>query len=86
MIAFVVYVLCAVTSAVCALQLQREYRRTRTRLLLWSAIAFAGLAVSNALAFLDYEVVLHVDLSATRPPITCAALAALLYGLVWESD
>lgn len=81
-----VYLLCAMTSAACALLLLREYRRSGTRLLLWSAIAFVGLAASNALAFVDFVVLPYDDISAIRPPLTFAAFGALLYGLVWEAD
>lgn len=86
MVAIAVYLLCALTSVLCAGLLLREYGRNRTRLLLWSAISFAGLALSNALAFADYVVFPDVTLPALRPPLTVAAIAALLYGLVWEAE
>ena len=44
-----VYVLCALTSLACAILLLRGYFRTRVRLLLWSGLCFAGLALNNAL-------------------------------------
>jgi hypothetical protein len=81
-----VYLLCAITSVLCAALLFREYLRSRSRLLLWSAIAFAGLAASNALAFIDYVLLPRVPLPAIRPPLTALAIAALIYGLIWESD
>ena len=40
----IVYLLCAATSALCAALLVRSYRRSRSRLLLWSCLCFVGLA------------------------------------------
>ena len=42
-----VYILCALTSVFCAVLLMRSYRRQRTRLLLWSTLCFAGLAINK---------------------------------------
>ena len=81
-----VYLLCALTSALCAGLLLREYRRSRARLLLWSSISFLGFACSNALAFTDFVVLPHVDLWQIRPGLTALSVAALLYGLVWDVD
>lgn len=82
-----VYLLCAVTSALCAALLIREYRRRpRTRLLLWSSLSFTALAVSNALVFTDFVVLPDVDLSVVRAATACAAVALLLFGLVWEAE
>lgn len=44
-----VYALCALTSLVCAIMLTRGYRRSRVRLLLWSALCFACFALNNVL-------------------------------------
>jgi hypothetical protein len=81
-----VYLLCALTSALCALLLLREYRRSRARLLLWSSISFLGFALSNALAFTDFVVLPDVEIWPIRPGLTALAVAALLYGLVWDVD
>ena len=48
-----VYLLCAGTSAACALVLLRAHHRTGTRLLLWSGLCFVGLALNNAVLVLD---------------------------------
>ena len=48
-----VYGLCALTSAGCAALLFQGYRRSGTRLLFWSSLCFAGLALNNALLFVD---------------------------------
>jgi hypothetical protein len=81
-----VYLLCALTSALCAVLLLREYRRSRARLLLWSSISFIGFACNNAFAFLDFVILPDVQLWPLRPPLTALSLAALLYGLVWDVD
>ena len=80
----VVYVLCAATSALCAVLLIRGYRRSRSRLLLWSSVCFVGLAANNALLVLDRIVVRDVDLSTWRVVPAVVGMAALVYGLVWE--
>lgn len=82
MIAEIVYVLCGVTSIVCALLLLRQYRATRIGLLLWSTICFALLAVSNVLLFFDMVMLPHTDLGPLRHSITLAALLILLCGLI----
>ena len=80
-----VYVLSTLTSALCAVLLLRDYRRTSTRLLLWSGLSFAGFALANALVFLDLVVVRDTDLSTLRAATGCGAIALLIYGLVWDS-
>lgn len=81
-----VYLLCALTSVLCAVLLLREYRRSRARLLWWSGISFLGFASSNAYAFLDFVILPDVQLWPLRPGLTTLAVAALLYGLVWDVD
>jgi hypothetical protein len=81
--AFLVYLLCALTSLACAGLLLRGYRRSRQRLLLWSGACFAGLFVNNALLVLDARLV--QDLSVVRTLPALIGVVALLYGLVWET-
>lgn len=81
----VVFALCALTSAACAFLLLRGFRRSGVRLLLWSGLCFLGLALNNLLLFIDLRVVPDADLSVWRTLPAVAGLAALLYGLVWES-
>jgi hypothetical protein len=45
--AMTVYLLCMLTSAVCAALLWREYHRASVRLLLWSSLSFVGWAVNG---------------------------------------
>ena len=80
-----VYLLCAITSVVCAGMLFNGYRENRTRLLFWSSLCFAGLAVNNVLLFVDLILVPEIDLSILRSSIALASMIALLYGIIWES-
>ncbi len=84
--AAIVYVLCSLTSAACAVLLLRGYAQNRLRLLLWSGLCFAGLAINNALLFFDREVITDTSLGILRAISGLAALLFLLYGLVWESE
>jgi len=81
-----VYILGTVTTLLCAVLLLRGYLRTRTRLLLWSALCFFGLAVSNFLIFLDLVVYPNVDLYLWRLLTATVAMVILLYGLIWEGE
>jgi hypothetical protein len=80
-----VYILCGLTSLFCAVLMIRSFRHQRSRLLLWSSLCFAGLAVNNALLVVDLMVVPEVDLSAVRTTGAAAAFLLLLIGLIWES-
>jgi hypothetical protein len=81
-----VYLLCAATSVACAVLLLRGYARQRTRLLLWSSVCFALLALNNTLLFVDLIIIPEaVDLSIWRSVTALAGIAVLLFGLVWES-
>jgi len=83
----VVYILCMLTSAGCAFLLLRSFQRTRSRLLLWSSVCFIGLAVNNALLFVDLVVMAEsMSLLMVRNATAFAALWALVYGLVMDSD
>jgi hypothetical protein len=80
-----VYVLCALTSAACAVLLWRGWSESRARLLLWSSVCFAGLALHNVVLFFDKVVAPDVDLSTIRLSTALAAVSVLLVGLIWES-
>lgn len=84
MMAETVYLLCAITSIVCAIMLLRGYRASRTKLLFWSCLCFAGLALNNVLLFLDLVLVPQMDLSVLRSSIALGAMMMLIFGLVWE--
>ena len=80
-----VYVLCALTSVLCATLLLRGYATGHSRLLFWSGLCFCGLALNNGLLFLDLVIVPNVDLSLLRSITGLLSMSVLLYGLVWES-
>ncbi len=80
-----VYVLCALTSLACAGLLRRGFRRTGTRLLFWSALCFALMALGNLVLIVDARVLPEWDLSLWRALPHLAGVACLLYGLVWET-
>ena len=84
--ALLVYVLCAVTSIVCALLLLRGYRQSRVRLLMWSAACFACFALNNILLIIDVRIVPEQDLSIARSIPSLVGVALLLYGLIWETE
>jgi hypothetical protein len=80
-----VYMLCALTSLVCAVLLIRGFRRSRSRLLLWAALCFAGLAAENSLVFADLILFPTVNLNLWRQLVGLASAGLLVTGLVWES-
>jgi len=82
--AAVVYILCALTSAACSALLLRGYFQKRVRLLLWSGLCFAGLALNNIVLVVDVLVFPNVDLSMLRDPPALVGLLLLIYGLIWE--
>ena len=84
--AITIYSLCAITSLISGWLLTRAYLRTRSQLLLWSAISFAGLALNNLALWIDKLVLPETDLSILRTSIALVAMLVLLYGLVWEPD
>jgi hypothetical protein len=81
-----VYLLCVGASAGCAFALLRTYSRRRTRLLLWSSLCFIGLAINNALLFVDLIILPAVDLSILRGAIGAIATLLLVVGLIWDAD
>jgi hypothetical protein len=78
----IVYLLCALTSVLCAGLLVRSYRG---RLLLWSTLCFVGLAANNILLFVDVVLVPEIDLRMLRSLAAILGLTTLVIGLVWES-
>ena len=81
----IVYLLCVLTSLLCAYLLARAYRRGRTKLLIWSALCFALLAVNNLVLAVDILVLPTIDLTILRLLTALAAIAVLIYGFVWEA-
>ena len=81
-----IYLLCFVTSFVVMLLLLRAFAKSRSRLLLWSALSFVALAVSNLFLFIDIVLLPDVDLLPARQVAALAAVGLLLYGFIWEID
>jgi len=87
MLAKLVYLLGAIVTAIGAILLLRGFARSRSRLLLWSGLCFAGLTLSNALLFVDLALLpAGESLYMWRLSTAAAAMLLLVYGLVFESE
>jgi len=80
-----VYILCALTSFLCAVLLWRGYRRSGARLLWWSAWCFVGLTLNNVLLVADMTIP-QIDLSLIRTIPALIGVALLIFGLIWEGQ
>ncbi len=81
-----VYILCALTSAMCAVLLLRAWRRKGVRLLLYSGLCFLWLAFNNAILCVDLVLVAGTDLSLARILSSLMGAGTLLYGLIWDAS
>jgi hypothetical protein len=84
-----VYILCALTSLLCAFLLGRAWFRSRNRILLWATICFCLLAINNVLLYVDLVIFpppATVDLRLPRGLSYLLALLILVFGLIWDSD
>lgn len=81
-----VYGLCLLTSAICAGLLLKAYLPSRSKLLLYTALGFALLAVNNLLLVADVLVLRDIDLWPYRQLALAAAIAVLLYGFIFEVE
>ena len=79
-----VYGACALTSMLCAWLLFRSFRQTHYKLLLWSGLCFAGLALSNLVLVMDKVVFPDINFGNYRLATALIALLPLLYGLIFE--
>lgn len=80
-----VYLLGMLVALLCGVLLMRGYLRNGMRLLLWSALCFFGLAVSNALLFVDLVILpTQVTLYKSRLSTAAFSMLILVFGLVWE--
>jgi len=83
----IVYLLCFATSSACAFLLWRSYRRTGTRLLMWSALCFLLLAANNMLVVVDLVLLPNaVTLQLPRVVVSLSAVAVLLFGFIWDME
>jgi hypothetical protein len=81
-----VYILCLLTCIVCAGLLIRSWFKTRTRLLLWTAISFVFLAVNNFFLLADAILFPEIDLSGVRLIAALVAVSIMVFGLIWEAE
>jgi len=81
-----VYIFGLLVTLSCGVLLTRAYKSVRNRLLLWSAICFYFLALSNLIVFLDLVVFPDIDLYRWRLITAAVGMLILLYGLIWEGD
>lgn len=81
-----VFILCAATCLLCSVLLFRGYRRTRVRLLFWSALCFVGLMVDNIFLYADLHIFPEVKMEIWRKFPGLLATMLLLFGLIWESE
>lgn len=81
-----VYFLCALTSVACATFLFRGFRKSHSRLLLWSSLSFGLLAFNNIVLFVDVILLPNLDFGGIYLRNASGALAGslLLFGLIWE--
>lgn len=85
--AAVIYGLCALTALLCTVLLFLAHRRSRYALLFWSGLCFAILTINNVLLVID-KILLgpEIDLTLVRGITSVAAMAVLLYGLIWRTE
>ena len=82
-----VYLLCFATSAACAVLLARSFLKARSRMLFWSALCFALLALVNLAVIFDLVIYPDdIDLRLLRLSLTLIAVAVLLFGFIWDED
>ncbi|MBO0750003.1 MAG: hypothetical protein J2O44_06195, partial [Porphyrobacter sp.] len=81
-----VYLLCFATSALCAVLLARSFLKARSRMLFWSALCFALLAVVNLIVVFDLVIFPDIDFRPYRMWLTLIAIAVLLFGFIWDED
>ena len=79
-----IYALCALAALVCAVMLGLGARRSRSRMLVWSAICFGMLAVANVVLVLDFVVFPGLALWPLRQGLSLLAVGSLVYGLIVE--
>lgn len=83
---FAVYILCALTALSCVAMLLRGYRRSGTRLLLWTAICFGFLAIHSTAVLVEILVLPTTNLQMVRHAASLMAGLTLVVGLVWEGE
>lgn len=80
-----VFMLCALTSGLCAGLLLRGWHHSGVRLLLFAALCFVGFTVNNVMLVVDELLLPDQDLKLTRDLSGFVAVAVLLVGLIWDA-
>jgi hypothetical protein len=81
----IVYLLCAVTSLLCAVLLYRAYNKSKFRLLFWCCLGFTGFALNNALLFIDIMIFPELDYIINfRTVPALVGMVVMIYGLIME--
>ena len=80
------YAVCVLSSTACTVLLFRGYLKRRVRLLMWSAVCFAGLSVNNVFLFLDLVLFPDIDLRLARLVPALIGMLFLLYGFIWDAE
>jgi hypothetical protein len=81
-----IFILCALTSAICAGLLFRGHYNGRSRLVFWTALCFVGLTLNNLVLLVDLLVFPHTDIAGPfwRNFLSAIAGSVLLAGLISE--
>jgi hypothetical protein len=83
---FLLFLFAALTSFACMALLFSGYARTRSRLLLWSALCFIFLTANNVLLFVDSVILPDIDLRPYRLLAALVGIGCLLYAFIWEAE
>ena len=81
----IIYLLCALTAALCTWRLLLAYKKTHYRLLLWGGLSFCILTLNNVILVLD-KMVVTTDLTTWRLSTSLLAMTIFLYGLIWDTE
>ncbi len=82
----IIYFGSMLVSVICTILLTKSYRQSRARVLLWIALSFGFLALSNIFVFLDVIVFPEVNMwgPIVRNALLACAGSVLVAGLIWE--
>lgn len=82
----IIYILCSLTSLLCAWLLLRAYWKRNITLLFWCGVFFVIQACAEFFLVVDKLDVHESDLSVLRYGIALVAVGALLYGLIMQAE
>lgn len=81
-----IYVLCFATSLTCTYLLLRAFSDSGAKLLFWSGLCFAFLAINSLAVVLDIVVFPTMDFQLVRHLASLGAVGVLLFGFVWDIE